>query len=210
MIALAVLALLPVTMPQAPMVFRPPTVPPNCRATLKSLGARFKPWRNPRRILRGKVVCHAPQGVRLYRGRTGLDFRGPKVNCAMALRLMTFEKVLQEEAMRAFREPVKRISMWGSYQCRRMANYPTWVSEHSFGNAIDLGGVVLKSGKVITVLKDFVKKGRPMTAKGRFWNRLAKRLYREKVFSVVLTPNFDKLHHNHLHLDGAPYTADGT
>jgi len=27
---------------------------------------------------------------------------------------------------------------------------------------------------------------------------------------VVLTPSFDRHHKNHLHLDGAPYTMDGT
>jgi hypothetical protein len=30
------------------------------------------------------------------------------------------------------------------------------------------------------------------------------------VFSVVLTPSFDSHHKNHLHLDGAAYSVDGT
>ena len=47
-------------------------------------------------------------------------------------------------------------------------------------------------------------------AAAQFLRRLTRRLYDEKVFSVVLTPSFDSHHKNHLHLDGAPYTVDGT
>jgi hypothetical protein len=32
----------------------------------------------------------------------------------------------------------------------------------------------------------------------------------EGVFTVVLTPNFDRAHHNHFHLDLAAYVVDGT
>ena len=43
-----------------------------------------------------------------------------------------------------------------------------------------------------------------------FLRRLTRRLYDEKVFSVVLTPSYDRHHKNHLHLDGAAYSVDGT
>jgi len=49
-----------------------------------------------------------------------------------------------------------------------------------------------------------------VTASARFLRRLTRRLYDENVFTVVLTPSFDRHHKNHLHLDGAPYTMDGT
>lgn len=40
--------------------------------------------------------------------------------------------------------------------------------------------------------------------------RLVKRLYKDGVFTVVLTPRFNRIHHNHLHLDAASYSVDGT
>ncbi len=43
-----------------------------------------------------------------------------------------------------------------------------------------------------------------------FLRRVTRRLLDEKVFSVVLTPSFDRHHRNHLHLDGSAYTLDGT
>jgi hypothetical protein len=43
-----------------------------------------------------------------------------------------------------------------------------------------------------------------------FLRSLARRLYDEDVFSVVLTPFFDALHRDHFHLDLARYRLDGT
>jgi len=50
----------------------------------------------------------------------------------------------------------------------------------------------------------------PFSAAAQFLRRLTRRLYDEQVFTVVLTPSYDKHHKNHLHLDGAAYTVDGT
>jgi len=185
----------------------------DCRKALKLAKARFKRWRAPNRRIRGtKIRCIVPNAVVLYRGPTGLRFGAPKVNCAFALRLLRFEKVLQQEARRAFGQPVARILMWASYQCRGIGGSVGMASEHSFGNAVDIGGVVLRSGRWTTVKRHYLRRGRlrKATRYSRFWERLSKRLYREKIFSVVLTPNFDSVHHNHLHLDAAPYTMDGT
>jgi hypothetical protein len=92
-----------------------------------------------------------------------------------------------------------------------MAAYPDLVSEHSFANAIDVATFTLKNGRQVVVERDWVRADRPATtAAARFLRRLTRRLYDEHVFSVVLTPSYDKHHKNHLHLDGAAYTVDGT
>ena len=49
-----------------------------------------------------------------------------------------------------------------------------------------------------------------VTPAAKFLRRLTRRLYDEQVFSVVLTPSYDAHHRNHLHLDGADYSVDGT
>jgi hypothetical protein len=68
-----------------------------------------------------------------------------------------------------------------------------------------------EEGPDVFVERDWVRAERPATrAASRFLRRLTRRLYDEKVFSVVLTPSYDKHHRNHPHLDGAAYTVDGT
>jgi hypothetical protein len=198
----------------APPTFKPaaPAAPDGCRDGLKSNGVRFSPWPLRPSHLSAEILCEAPEGVAIRRGGAGLLFQPQaRVNCAFAQRLERFETIVQEEARSILKSPVKTIVHLGTYNCRRMAAYPTWVSEHSFANAIDVATFVLKNGRTVEVERDWVHAEKPaVSAAAQFLRRLTRRLYDEKVFSVVLTPSFDAHHKNHLHLDGAPYSVDGT
>lgn len=197
-----------------PPTFKPvaPAAPDGCRDGLKADGVRFSPWPLRPSHLSAEIMCEAPEGVAIKRGGAGLLFQPQaRVNCAFAQRLQRFETIVQEEARSVLKSPVKSIVHLGTYNCRRMAAYPTWVSEHSFANAIDVATFVLKNGRTVEVERDWVRADKPaVSAAAQFLRRLTRRLYDEKVFSVVLTPSFDAHHKNHLHLDGAPYTVDGT
>jgi len=189
-----------------------PAAPDGCRDSLKTGGVRFTPWAlRPSRMASG-TVCEAPEGVAIKRGGAGLRFQPlARVNCAFALRLTRFEAVMQEEARRIFKSPVTSLVHLGTYNCRKMAAYPDFVSEHSFANAIDIATFVFKNGSRVEVERDWVRAEQPAkTAAAQFLRRLTRRLYDEQIFSVVLTPSFDSHHKNHLHLDGAAYTVDGT
>lgn len=195
----------PAELPVAP----PP--PPACRETLRSRGIKHRVWPlRPQRLPSG-VTCEAPEGVAIARGAS-TRFRPPaRVNCAFALRLLRFEEVMQEEARGLLGSAVRTVVQLGTYNCRRMAAYPDLVSEHSFANAIDVATFLLEDGRAVVVERDWVKADRPATtAAARFLRRLTRRLYDEQVFSVVLTPSYDRHHRNHLHLDGAAYSVDGT
>jgi hypothetical protein len=197
-----------------PPTFKPvaPAAPDGCRDGLKADGVRFSPWPLRPSHLSAEIMCEAPEGVAIKRGGAGLLFQPQaRVNCAFAQRLQRFETIVQQEARSILKSPVKSIVHLGTYNCRRMAAYPTWVSEHSFANAIDVATFVLKNGRTVEVERDWVGADKPaVSAAAQFLRRLTRRLYDEKVFSVVLTPSFDAHHKNHLHLDGAPYTVDGT
>jgi hypothetical protein len=158
------------------------------------------------------VVCAAPEGVAIRRGAAGLRFQpAARVNCAFALRLTRFEAIVQEEARKILRSPVRAIVQLGTYNCRRMAAYPDLVSEHSFANAIDVATFLLKNGRNVVVERDWVRADKTTTSPAALFLRsLTRRLYDEQVFSVVLTPSYDHHHKNHLHLDGAAYSVDGT
>jgi len=205
----ALLAQAPATF--APPVFAPPSVPADVEAQLRTAGVRFRPFPVAPRRLGGVAICAAPGGVAISRGGSGIRYRpAARVNGAFALRLVRFEAIVQEEAQAAFGRRVSAIEHLGTFVCRMMAEYPDWVSEHSFGNAIDTAVFVLAGGPSVNVKRDWVPKAREaVTPAGRFLRRLGHRLYDEAVFSVVLTPSFDRRHHNHFHLDGASYRVDG-
>src|SRR5436190_18477844 len=197
-----------------PPAFKPaaPAAPDGCRESLKADGVRFSQWPLRPSHLSAEILCEAPEGVAIKRGGAGLLFQPQaRVNCAFAQRLERFETVAQEEARRILKSPVTSVVQLGTYNCRRMAAYPDWASEHSFANAIDVATFVLKNGRRVEVEHDCVRAEKPaLTPAAEFLRRLTRRLYDEKVFSVVLTPSFDAHHKNHLHLDGAPYSVDGT
>jgi hypothetical protein len=196
---------------EVPLPAAPPA-PDGCQETLRSDGLKLAPWPlRPSKLQEG-VTCEAPEGVAIRRGGTGLRFEpSARVNCAFGLRLARFEAIVQEEARRILGSPVRAIVQLGTYNCRRMAAYPDLVSEHSFANAIDVATFVLRNGRSVVVERDWVRADKPAaTRAAQFLRSLTRRLYDEKVFSVVLTPSYDSHHKNHLHLDGAAYSVDGT
>src|SRR5262249_43251836 len=151
----------------------------------------------------------APEGVAVKRGPSLRYQPGARVNCAFAQRLVRFEKIVDDEARAILRSRVRVIVQLGTYNCRPMAAYPHLGSEHSVANAIPL------SAPPSVRPVELAAAGRPGPQRppppaSQFLRRLTRRLYDERVFTVVLTPSYDKHHKNHLHLDGAAYTVDGT
>lgn len=161
---------------------------------------------------RGQLfTCGAEQVVTYLRGPAGIRYNGaPTLTCRMALALARFEQLAQEEAAKELGSTIVRFTHVGTYSCRKMARFD-WVSEHSYANAIDLQALTLASGKRLTVEKSFgaLDTG-PKTPEARFLRKLANRAFDEELFSVVLTPYWDKLHRDHLHLDLARYRVDGS
>jgi hypothetical protein len=202
----ALLLLLAQALPQAP------AEPEGCQQSLRAARVRFTAWPLRPTPMPNGVVCAAPGGVAVSRGTSGLRYQpAARVNCAFTQRLQRFEQVMQEEAQRALRSRVTAIVQLGTYNCRRMAAYPDLVSEHSFANAIDVASFQLRNGRRVVVERDWVPKAREAaTPAAAFLRALTRRLFDEQVFSVVLTPSYDRHHRNHLHLDGAAYSVDGT
>ena len=157
-------------------------------------------------------VCGAPQVV-MYRGgpeKIGYS-PGVMITCTMALAIARFEIIVQEEAVKSFGKRVVKMHHLGTYNCREMAAYPGWVSQHSYANAIDIADFVLEDGRTISVEKFFAPKlAVSKTIEGAFLRTVARRAYVEEVFSSVLTPFFDAHHYNHFHLDLARFLSDGT
>jgi hypothetical protein len=157
-------------------------------------------------------TCGTEQAVVYRRGPEALRWSArPHVTCRMALALARFEQIAQEEASKQLGRKIRRVTQGGTYSCRKMQRFANMVSEHSYANAIDIRSFELEGGKRVGVLADFgALDTEPTRAEALFLRRLARRLYDEKVFSVVLTPYFDSLHRDHFHFDLARYRLDGT
>lgn len=191
----------------------PPAPQPGCEIELSSAGAVFKTsalpmhWNGSREFL-----CGAKQVVRYQRGPAKIRYSSsPRVTCAVARALLRFEAIVQDEAQRVFGRPVTTIEQMGTYNCRQIAAYAGWVSQHSFGHAIDIKRFTVKGGREISVQRHYGRgPDAPAHKEGQFLRAVADRIVAEGVFNVVLTPNFDRAHHNHFHLDLAAYVVDGT
>jgi hypothetical protein len=193
----------------------PPDPIEDCEGELKKAGVTFAKATlavHAEKKKKSTVTCGAPQVVTYIKGPGNIAYNAPPLlTCAMAAALASFEKVVQEEAKAVFKSPVARIEHLGTYNCREMANYPGWVSEHAYANAIDLARFVLKDGRTIDVERDFdMGDGEPKKPAGLFLRLVSRRANDEDVFSHVLTPFWDALHKNHFHLDLSRYRTDGT
>ncbi|MGH7280220.1 MAG: extensin family protein [Polyangiaceae bacterium] len=202
------------TDPTDDLVPGPPDPRVDCEGDLKAAGIRYHAASLAVHTegKKSKITCGAPEVVLYIGSPEKISYSSPPLlTCTMALALARFETVIQEEAVRDFGKRVKKIDHLGTYSCREMANYPGWVSEHSYANAIDLAVFTLEDGRVISVLKDFQKTTiDPTTRNALFLRTISHRAYDEDLFSNVLTEYFDKLHKSHFHLDMSRYRTDGT
>ena len=118
------------------------------------------------------------------------------INCAAASALSDW---IDEGLQPAFGNQVVQLSIVDSYSCRPRNNVRgNRVSEHGSGNAIDISGFVLSTGKVLTVARNYgaqIKRAKSAAC---------------GTFTTTLGPGSDGYHEDHIHLDvsqrgGSPY-----
>ncbi|HEY0706592.1 MAG TPA: extensin family protein [Polyangia bacterium] len=169
------------------------------------MGAKVKPFvPAPGRHDPGSGLdCDVQDGVTILRGPTGVRYPRPlRLNGAFALKVARFKTLAQKEAQAVFGRKLVRIEHFGTYVCRTVAGASV-PSQHATGNAIDVHAFVLAGGRRIVVQRDFVRGGvEASTPAGKYLQRLLEQARRERLFGTVLTPDFDRHHDNHLHLDG--------
>lgn len=103
---------------------------------------------------------------------------------------------VQPAAMRWFGQPVVQIHQISAYACRGMNGNPNaHISEHAFGNALDVEGFLLADGRKVTVQHGW--KGAP-DERGFLRDVHAAACQQ---FTTVLGPGANIYHYNHLHLD---------
>jgi hypothetical protein len=103
---------------------------------------------------------------------------------------------VQPAAMRWFRQPVVEIKQISAYSCRGMnGNSNAHISEHAFGNALDIAEFTLADGHRISV--QYGWRGAP--EEQGFLHDV--QLAACESFSTVLAPGANVYHYNHIHVD---------
>ena len=180
-----------------------------CMQTLRAAGVKVE--RAPDRNDGG--FCIVQGAVRITGGSvTPLAPSDVVMQCPLAVRYVIWDRqVLQPAAKEVFGSPVKTVDDFGTYSCRRIygsTEVKDRPSEHARANALDVAGVTLEDGRKVSVLADWNGTGPAGPGGSVFLKRLRDGACR--VFSTVLTPDYNAAHANHLHLDGAPRTLCAT
>jgi hypothetical protein len=103
---------------------------------------------------------------------------------------------VQPAALHWFGSPVVKIKQISSYSCRAMVGAGTnHISEHAFGNALDIAAFTLADGRTVTV-----QKGWHGTAEEQAFLHDVQ-LYACETFNTVLAPGYNAAHYNHIHVD---------
>jgi hypothetical protein len=103
---------------------------------------------------------------------------------------------VQPAAMRWFGQPVVEIKQISAYSCRGMNGDPNaHISEHAFGNALDIAAFTLASGYKLTVEQGWhgspEEQGFLRDVQGAACDQ----------FTTVLAPGSNRFHYNHIHVD---------
>lgn len=139
----------------------------------------------------------------------------------MVEKLQELEALVSELSIEHYGRAPRRLVHLGTHNCRRIRTYPDWISEHTFGNAIDLAGfdfgplprgqqladipARLRRPFNVRIADHWNGRGSTNAYHSRFLRALATRLIeRRDLFRGILGPAWPG-HHNHFHLDMAPY-----
>lgn len=112
---------------------------------------------------------------------------------------------VQPAAQAWFGQPVAAVRQMSSYSCRSMNGQEgAKISEHAFGNALDIGAFKLQDGRWITIKDGW--KGKP-DERGFLLQVQAGACER---FTTVLAPGSNIFHYDHIHVDLMRHQAGRT
>jgi hypothetical protein len=166
----------------------------SCRGSLSAAGfqTRIVP------DLNRSPECSYRDVVELVQPASGSPIQ---TSCALAAGLALWRRdVVEPAALRHFGQSLASINPLGAYACRRIAGRSDgrW-SEHAHANAIDVASFTLADGRMITVLQSW----RTPAAESAFLHEIRNGGCR--IFQGVLSPDYNRAHASHLHLDMGAY-----
>lgn len=172
-----------------------------CLANLKSNSVKFSAL--PNQSFEGG--CRTIDTIKL------MDFGTPTTNlgamtCPLAANFTAWARHAVNPAARQYLgSEVVRIEAMGTYSCRNVnGGRSDKLSQHAFGNAIDISAFVLSDGRRVSVLTGW----NGVKTEQEFLRRLHQSAC--KRFGTVLGPDYNGAHANHFHFDMAQSMKDGS
>lgn len=161
-----------------------------CRTRLSGLGAQFKEAKPSLQ----RDGCWMPFPVEVTRFTDAITIEPPvTVNCAMAESAARFLRdVASPAAKQTFGSGLKSIAQASGFVCRPR-NGTTKLSEHAFGNALDIASFRLEDGRIVPVRPS------PPEQEAKFLSAI--RASACGPFKTVLGPGSNADHAEHFHID---------
>ena len=174
-----------------------------CLQTLRDAGVEVRPAEDKD----DGGFCQVRGAVTITGGAvTPLKPGGLTMQCPLAVRYVIWDRqVLQPSAQAIYGSRAVSVNNFGTYACRRIygsTEVSDRPSEHARANALDVASVTLADGRTVSVAADWDGQGSNGSEGSRFLKRIREGACR--VFSTVLSPDYNDAHKDHLHLDGAP------
>ena len=180
-------------------VIRPALSRPRREAALRGGGLCGRPSLAGEAIapVRGQGACGIPDAVRV-RAAGGIPLSRPaRMDCTAALALDDWVTQGVIPIIGGRGGGVARLEVAAGYACRtRNSQAGARLSEHAKGRAIDISGIRLLNGEVLSVLQDWAR-GSDGRVLQRLWQAAC------GPFTTVLGPAADRFHRDHFHLDVA-------
>jgi hypothetical protein len=172
-----------------------------CLSMLKASDVRFSPLPNQSH----GGGCRTIDTLKLMSFSTEATNLGP-MTCPLAANFAAWAKHAVRPAAKAYLgSDVVRIETMGTYSCRNVNGGRSGrLSEHAFGNAVDVSAFILRDGRRISVLDGWNGKSDERAFLRRLHESACKR------FATVLGPNYNAAHANHFHFDMGRSMKDGS
>jgi len=167
--------------------------PSQCQAILREQGVAFTPARDQTDgefCIVTNAVLMGDTPMRMSPART-------RMNCPLAAGFLLWSRHSVESAARELLGAgLSQVDHYGVYACRRVNSQAEGrPSAHARAEALDVAGFRLSNGRRVRVEADWPKQ----TPEAAFLRRVRDDAC--KVFGSVLSPGYNALHHNHLHLE---------
>ncbi len=171
---------------------------------LSSGGVKLSAYVEPMNRIDGPGACGLQQPLRvsaLASGTIGLTSRATMSCSALSSVDRWIKEVVEPASMLYYRQHVTGMTV-GSYSCRNQdSKWIANISEHAFGNAVDVMGFKFSDGRSMSVVNGWKGDARDQA----FLREIA--MDACDYFTTVLAPGSDSYHANHIHIDLARHDS---